>query len=413
MSYVHSYFHFIPIISQPEDHAKSFTIAYSLYLKKSEVVSRIINLAQSNEGVKKALNEKIGEMEVNNFYAEMSEGYYHPKTVLRINLGQVYLNTLIDKVYGKEIENKRYLTLLETAKKDYLTLKDRLGDKLINSAKVGGEKIEKGLFSIWFPVQKNAAKALGHTYISTRENKFITIEQINEMKKEMEPGDIMLQRRNWYASNIGIPGFWAHAALYTGTLEDMDEFFASEFPYKDFDKFSDYIESDLPDVFAKFNEETEGYKQAVIEGKEPGIILQPLEVSALADYVVTLRPKLEKQDILRSLIRAFENFGKPYDFNFDFETRDSMVCSELVYDAYQAQEGKIGIDFPLSFMNGRKIMAPVDIAKKFNQEYGNENAELEFIYFLDGNEKDGVAIKKDVKEFISTLDRPKYSFWLN
>ncbi len=412
MTDVHTYFHFIPIISQPEDHAKSFLIAYSLYLKKSEIVSRIINEIQSNESVKKVLNEKIKNLEVDDFYKRMAEGYYHPKTILRINIGQAYLQTLIDKVYGNGIENKNYLVLLEVAKSDYIELKDRLGDTILNSAKVGSEKIEKGLFSLWFPIQKNIAKGLGHTYISQREGKFITVDQINEMQKEMQPGDIMLQRRNWYMSNIGIPGFWAHAALYTGTLDELDEFFKSEFPYKEFEKFSDYLKSDLPDVFAKFNEDVDGYKQAVIEGKEPGIILQPLEVSANADYVVTLRPKLEKQDILLSLVRAFENYGKPYDFNFDFETRDSMVCSELVYDAYQKQEGKAGIDFPLSFLNGRKIMAPVDIAKKFRDEYKNDDDELEFVYFLDGNEEEGIAVKKDVDEFILTLGRPKYSFWL-
>jgi len=343
----------------------------------------------------------------------MAEEYYHPKTILRINIGQAYLQTLIDKVYGKEIENQNYLALLETAKNDYIALKDRLGDTLINSAKVGSEKIEKGFFTLWFPIQKNAAKALGHTYISKRDFKFITTEQIQEMKKSMEPGDIMLQRRNWYASNIGIPGFWAHAAIYTGTLENMDSYFADEFPYDGVNNMSEYLKEKLPAVYEKFNEITNGFVQAVIEGKEPGIILQPLEVSAGADYNVTLRPKVSKKDKLLSLIRAFENFGKPYDFNFDFETRDAMVCSELVYDAYQAQEGKTGINFPLSVMNGRKIMTPVDIAKKFREEYGKDNAELDFVYFLDGNEETGTATVKDADEFVKTLDRPKYSFWLD
>jgi len=410
---IHSYFHFIPIILHAEDHAKSFLIAYSLYLKKSEIVSRIINDVQDNESAKKVLNEKIRGLEVRDFYKIMAEEYYHPRTILRINIGQAYLQTLIEKVYGKEIENKNYIALLETAKKDYTDLKDRLGDTVINSAKVGSETIEKGFFKLWFPIQKNAAKALGHTYISKRNFKFITIEQIRKMKKVMEPGDIMLQRRNWYASNIGIPGFWAHAALYTGTLGDMDEYFDKEFPHKKAKNMSEYLKKNLPRVYTKFKEKTDGFPQAVIEGKEPGVILQPLEVSARADYNVTLRPKLGKKDKMLALIRAFENFGKPYDFNFDFETRDEMVCSELVYDAYQAQEGKAGINFTLSMMNGRKIMAPVDMAKKFKKEYGRKNAEFEFVYFLDGNEKTGKASVKGAEEFIKTLDRPKYSFWLN
>jgi len=413
MTDTYRFFHFVPAISQPEDHAKAFTIAYSLYVKKNEIISRIIAQVQPNETAKKILNEKLSELEISNAYKVMAEHYYLPKTIISINAGRGYLNAGIEKYYGKNIEDNRFIALKENAKNDYDSLKERLGATVINSAKVGSEKIEKGLFRIWFPVQKNAAKALGHTYLSKRDYKFITLEQIAEIKKEMQPGDIMLQRRNWYASNIGIPGFWAHAALYTGTLEEMDTYFADEFPYEGSMSLSEYLEKKLPEVYAKFGEPVDGHAMTVIEGKEPGIILQSMEISANADYLAVLRPKLSKSDKLLALLRAFKNYGKPYDFNFDFETRDSMVCSELVYDAYQAQEGKAGINFPLSSMNGRTIMAPVDIARKFRDEFKSDKAEFDFVTFLDGNEKTKTAIKKEAEDFIATLDRPKYSFLLD
>lgn len=399
------FFHFVSPISQPEEHIKSFMIAYSLYLKKYEVISAIMNKVQTNEPIKKIFNEKTKLIDEKNIYSNMTESYYHPKTILKINLGQGYLKSFIEKLYEKNNIGNGYIILKESAKKDYLLLKDRLGDTVINSIEVGSDNIEKGLFDVWFPIQKNVAKSMGHTYLSRRENKLITIDQIHEMEKLMEPGDIMLQRRNWYGSNVGIPGFWAHAALYTGNLEKMNQYFG--------DEFSEKLKKDFPSVYEKFNEKRDGFVQAVIEGKEPGIILQPLEVSARADYLVVLRPKLNKEEKMRSLFRAFESFGKPYDFNFDFETRDAMVCSELVYDAYQKTSKNRGINFPLSLMNGRMVMAPIDIARKFANEYQKDIADLEFVYFLDGDEASQVAKIKGVEEFVKTPERPKFSFFLD
>jgi len=40
------------------------------------------------------------------------------------------------------------------------------------------------------------------------------------------PGDVLLERRNWFMSNIGIPGFWPHVAFFIGTFEDIDRTFS-------------------------------------------------------------------------------------------------------------------------------------------------------------------------------------------
>ncbi len=125
-----------------------------------------------------------------------------------------------------------------------------------------------------------------------------------------------------------------------------------------------------------------------------------------------LRPNLTKHDILLSLIKAFEHVGKPYDYNFDFDTRDSLVCSELIYDAYfEKKPEKNGIHFETSIVSGRKMVSPLDMAKKYVSENDNNDAELSFVYFLKSDEKKQVASVSTKNEFIKSTQWSKFSFW--
>jgi hypothetical protein len=233
------------------------------------------------------------------------------------------------------------------------------------------------------------------------------------MEKEMQPGDIMLQRRNWHVSNVGIPGFWTHSALYVGGIERIDDFFASEFPYEGHESMTAYLQATLPDVYTKITQvDMWGDAMAVVEAIEPGVVLQSLPVSTDADFVVVLRPQLTKKDILQSVIKAFEHIGKPYDYNFDFDTRDALVCSELVYDAYfEKLPVKNGLHFETSVVNGRKIVSPFDMANKFVEERWNEKPELRFVYFLRSDEETGKARKGSEVEFLESVEWSKFSFF--
>ena len=70
-----------------------------------------------------------------------------------------------------------------------------------------------------------------------------------------------------------------------------------------------------------------------------------------------LRPVyLDEKEISETLIRAFRQVGKAYDFNFNVETTDEIVCSELPYHVYP------GVGWQTSQQLGRFTISPDDVA---------------------------------------------------
>ena len=58
------------------------------------------------------------------------------------------------------------------------------------------------------------------------------------------------------------------------------------------------------------------------------------------------------------ITRALGHEGKPYDFDFDFTRSDRLVCTEVVYRAY---EGIGGIQFELTRRAGRWTLSAEDL----------------------------------------------------
>lgn len=80
---------------------------------------------------------------------------------------------------------------------------------------VGGEAIyqTKTVVSTWIGDTKIREPRQGKPLIQPA--------QLTELRAKLQPGDIMLERRNWYLSNAFLPGYWPHAAIYIGTAEDL------------------------------------------------------------------------------------------------------------------------------------------------------------------------------------------------
>ena len=279
----------------------------------------------------------------------------------------------------------------------------------------GLDIVKEKTFTAWFPVQMNVSEWMGDTKVKRLKGSLITLKQISDMEKHLKPGDIIVERRNWYLSNVGLPGFWPHAELYVGSPETMKVFFSdpsvtkyyrSRGNYKDF---MDYLSRKYPEKIQDYmRRAADGFPHEIIEAVSEGVKFSSLQEGTSADYIGVMRPRLSKLDIAKAIDEAFHYIGRPYDFNFDFLTDSSIVCSELIYKIYQNGPEKKGLDLKLREIAGRKAMPANDIVEKFDREFDSSQRELDFVYFLDGSESVKKAIVKGPQDFHLSYKRPKW-----
>jgi hypothetical protein len=151
-----------------------------------------------------------------------------------------------------------------------------------------------------------------------------------------------------------------------------------------------------------------GAPRRALEAISEGVAFTTLDHAAGADHVAALRPRLPAVEKAAAILRAFGYAGRPYDFNFDFRTDAALVCSELIYKAYEPGPGRQGLRLPLVEVLGRPLLPPSEIVRLFDAELGTPTAQLELIRFLDGRGANGVAVEGDVEAFRGSWRRPKW-----
>lgn len=405
----HRYFPQISVFSNKDTQVKSFVISYSLYIKKYEIFHKVINKASANPAAIKTFNEYSDALQARGLYDGVTDRFFASNSVLRRNLGYLYYKLMAPK--NDESVSPNYASLLEVSRASYHYISKNMLSHITLRSAVYKEGFDRKAFETWLPIQKTViTDKIGNVHVGDRSQKFITTPQIQEMKKSMQPGDILVYRKNWYASNLGIPGFWTHAGLYTGTLQDMDAFFADVFPYNGYSSVSELLKATQPKVYDVLSkQDKKGFMPSVVESQTHGTIIQSLEVSGSVDYIAVTRTKLSKKEVLEAITLAFSHYGQTYDYSFDLDTKQEIYCSELVYDAYLANSKNKGVTFPKTLTSGRLIVAPNAIVEKYVAENGKNNAELQFVYFFDASETTKTAFSADASAFMTTAKRPKYS----
>ena len=388
------------------DEVNSFYVGYGASVTQYRYALEFLELTSSNTALDKLLDESVPDIGLE------SNGYSKFKFQF-LNAGhglEFAARELVFASYSRNNPPPNNEVLRAHAKRIWEMGKGR-GQKMTvqNASKI----VRKIGFSAWLPIQTGVSEWMGDTKVYRVKESLITDEQIASLK--LEPGDIMLERRDWYLSNIGLPGFWPHAALYVGTIEERRKYFddpeVKAWVKKQGEESGDLetlLRRTYSDAYSWTDKSEHGHPYRVLEAVSEGVIFTTLEHSAAADTMAVLRPKRSKKEKAAALYRAFYYVGRPYDFNFDFDTDASLVCTELVCKAYEPNADSTGLKFPVDTMLGRKVVPANLIVKQFDESFGTPDQQLELVQFLDANEKAKRSLPSTVDSFRQSWRRPKW-----
>ncbi len=388
-------FYQINALTKSDLHRQAFQNGYVSFLTQHNYALRLQENVGSDNSLVTYLNQSVEDVGFGSgTYSVLESKLTDADEILRLNTGRAYYSSIAEDGEIKSLVDE-YMSNIDDSIYSYTKL---VAKKPLNF-------LEKNSAKLWFPIQKQSAIQISYVRTTNRDY-HISPEYIKQHKDKFLPGDILLERREWHATNVGIPGFWTHTALHIGTLDYLDEYFVDLSSLEGL-KFSDYLEKENVAAYAAFKGgDEDGFPYAVIESKRPGVVLMSLEGSANADSLGVLRVKnLDKEKHFKIIMQALQHLGKPYDYDFNFVTDDALVCSELVYKAYQDIE-ELSIE-PQEF-NGRPIVSPNEFAEKYADELDSDESEMTLVLFLDGNEKKKSVIEKGEEEFAASWDRPKW-----
>ena len=206
-----------------------------------------------------------------------------------------------------------------------LVLRDGVGQALYNLQKLGGNMLSDKYLRIGHQPHLPAAIA-------------------ERVRALLIPGDVLVVRKEHALTNYFLPGFWPHSALYLGDAACLKRMALDQ---------HDHVRPRWGKVAA-----LAGEPGCVLESMKDGVQIRSLGSPFGSDSIVVLRPRLAPEAVAQAFARAMIHEGKPYDFDFDFRRSDRLVCTEVIYRAY---DGIGSMRFPLTLRAGRPTLSGSDL----------------------------------------------------
>lgn len=222
------------------------------------------------------------------------------------------------------------------------------GDQLLR--RLGRTLFQRSIYGI----QKFTSSMMADRYVKPGHVPQIPENIVQSLKPLLRPGDVFVVRKEFALTNYFLPGHWPHAALHLGTPEQLKELGVAS-------------STNGSRHWSRIDQTANQSGHCVLEAMKDGVLLRCLASPLASDSFVILRPQLSPEQIGKGLERVLSHEGKGYDFDFDFGRSDRLVCTEVVYRAF---DGAGGVPFELQRRAGRPTLAGADLLNMAMEQKG-------------------------------------------
>ena len=191
----------------------------------------------------------------------------------------------------------------------------------------------------------------------------------------LRPGDVLVEKKNGSLADMLIPGYWGHTAMWVGS----DAYLAG---------IGAYERGDNPYSVAQARDHRQWIQEdrCVLEAVFTGVNLNRIEHFLNCDAVAVLRLKpgavpagRSYEEVMQDVIkRGLFHAGQEYDFWFNVNSHNTIVCSELVYQAFPDF-----IEWPTVDLMDRPTISPDNVASLGGPD---DDFPFEVVLFFDGDE---------------------------
>ena len=317
-----------------------FVVAYSAVCSLVRIDRFLLNKVAFNKVIQRKLNEPFPNYRIERKqYTAIYKSLLSPANAFRIQEAHRIFNKQVSVIEQAIVDNDALLAVFRSIPKQerYIDFSWRAYFRawLLSRRHVWRRRGASARQKSTFAILEYGGRLVAELILPRA--KKVTKQERQQLRDILQPGDIFVTRHRRALTNLFLPGFWPHAALYVGYEDDRQAL---------------GVKAD-----AKHLRYWQG-NNCTFEALKDGVRFRPLQETLNVDAFVVLRPNLSQNHIAQALARVVPHAGKGYNFDFDFFRSDQLVCTEVIYRAY---DGINNIEIPLVERMGRKTLSAEDL----------------------------------------------------